>query len=877
MMMFQRARFKAGKALCLLLAAMLLLPASSGFMQPLQAAEPSAGSLEALAQQERFKGAIAFSLGEPLALAQGIIAPIDAEDDSVVAWLDPQTNRAYAPLRFVAQSLRAELDWQADEQRAILRLQGKEVQFRAGEKQMIVDGNAVDIDAAAQLVGARIYLPLRALAEAFGLSVHFQDGLIVLQDEAALKLLREEEDGKQLLSLLGLRLQPLARLGSYENLVLLLNDKYQYFGEGETIRFAADGKVLNELPSYYDDLDYLVLDEMAVEYEAAPDALPPTDTSNAARAEAGAVSADMAEESAAEDGDFSTTNTQVAGIDEADIVKTDGTYLYLISNDEAVIVKAVPAEQMEVLARISYDRITPLELYIEGDRLVVIGSRWQDAPASTSRSVSPYYYDDYYDDYYGGRAQLTQALIYDISEREQPQLLRTVEIEGSYISSRRIDSCYYLLTNKSLHWRTLLENKESAQPLYSDSLQHSELQQLPYEAIRCFPDFEQTNYLMVAAFDAGQEQSLDLQAYLGAGETIYMSPHNLYVALGQYRYYSTYEPDDIVPWSYSGGEYLTRIFRFGLDGARVNYAATGEVPGTLLNQFSMDEHNGYFRLATTRDQWGWWGSEDGEMRNQLYVLDDSLTVVGSIEDIAPGEKIYSARFMGDRAFIVTFKTVDPLFVLDLKEPTAPKILGELKIPGYSDYLHPVNEDYLLGFGKDAIALPVKDSRGEILYENAYYLGMKLSLFDVRDLANPKEAAMVIIGDRGTESSLLYNHKALLYNRETGFLAFPVTESRILSGPKVSENGYPHYGETVFDGLIAFKIDPEAGEEGIRELGRITQQTNKLDEKYGLNLDYQRQIERGLYIGRTVYTLSQSCVQANSMDDFALLGSVALDK
>jgi len=264
-------------------------------------------------------------------------------------------------------------------------------------------------------------------------------------------------------------------------------------------------------------------------------------------------------------------------------------------------------------------------------------------------------------------------------------------------------------------------------------------------------------------------------------------------------------------------------------------------------------------------------------RNQLYVLDGNLEIVGSIEDIAPDEIIYSARFMGDRAFMVTFRTVDPLFVIDLKDPRNPKILGELKIPGYSDYLHPVGENFLLGFGKDAVAIPVKDAQGRGLYENAYYLGMKLSLFDVSDLANPKEAAMVIIGDRGTESSLLYNHKALLFNPQTGLLAFPVTEYQVMDGRFFTSNGFPNHGTPVFDGLLIYQVSVEAGAEGLEELGRITQQRGAVHHLNGLQVDYMRMIERGIYIGQSIYTLSQSAVQANSMIDYSLIGSINLGR
>ncbi len=215
----------------------------------------------------------------------------------------------------------------------------------------------------------------------------------------------------------------------------------------------------------------------------------------------------------------------------------------------------------------------------------------------------------------------------------------------------------------------------------------------------------------------------------------------------------------------TGGYSETGIHKIRLDNGYIEGVADGSVPGWVLNQFSMDESDGYFRIATTTGHA--WGVSTS--KNNVYVLDEDLKVVGELEDLAPGEQIYSARFMGNRLYLVTFKKVDPLFVIDLADPTAPRVLGKLKIPGYSNYLHPYDEKHVIGLGKEAV-----DSEGGSF---AWYQGVKLSLFDVSDVSNPREVAKLEIGDRGTDSPALYDHKAFLFSRERNLLVIPILEAK----------------------------------------------------------------------------------------------------
>ncbi|CAK4820236.1 unnamed protein product, partial [Aphanomyces euteiches] len=213
----------------------------------------------------------------------------------------------------------------------------------------------------------------------------------------------------------------------------------------------------------------------------------------------------------------------------------------------------------------------------------------------------------------------------------------------------------------------------------------------------------------------------------------------------------------------------------------------------------MDEYGGYFRIATTTGEA--WRNDEQTTKNNVYVLNEALEITGKLENLAPGERIYSTRFMGNRAYIVTFKQVDPLFVIDLTHPQAPKVLGSLKIPGFSDYLHPYDENHIIGFGKDTVEM--SNGNGGIAgvgSTTAFYQGMKIALFDVTDVSHPIEMFKESIGDRGTDSELLHNPKALLFNKEKGLLAFPVTLMKIDPNSKEQpalNNPSPAYGQFAY--------------------------------------------------------------------------------
>jgi inhibitor of cysteine peptidase len=315
----------------------------------------------------------------------------------------------------------------------------------------------------------------------------------------------------------------------------------------------------------------------------------------------------------------------------------------------------------------------------------------------------------------------------------------------------------------------------------------------------------------------------------------------------------------------TGAAENTTILKYDLKDGRITSAGTGSVRGHILNQFSMDEHDDYFRIATTVGEV--WNTVR-PAKNNIYVLDNSLHTVGALEDLAPGEKIYSSRFMGDRCYLVTFKKVDPLFVIDLSVPQSPKVLGKLKIPGYSDYLHPYDETHVIGIGKDA----VDASEGEVSNRGldfAWYQGVKMAIFDVSDVEHPKEMYKELIGDRGTESPVLSDHRAFLFDREKGLLVLPITLAEV-KGPRTSPY---QQGDYVFQGAYVYKVDLSSG---FMLWGKVTQyDSNEVFEKSGYYFYGDRSITRSLYIGNVLYTLSSTRLQANDLDTLTKIKAIDL--
>lgn len=573
----------------------------------------------------------------------------------------------------------------------------------------------------------------------------------------------------------------------------------------------------------------------------------------------------------------SDTNIQVAGVDESDSVKVaDDGYIYQIHNNQIRVIKGFPIVELSETATIKFadENFYPTGIYVQNGKLVVLGSTWkmlntpQVQPVVSSKMAMPIG-----GIWWGGyipQTSQTRAFIFDMSDHANPKSVRDVAIDGDYLDSRRIgDELYfvartyprYYMMGSNVKNAFLMKTTEMLPTIIDTKKGKTATRTMSVTDVSYLPDFVEPDYVVVASLNLqNPDKALTTKAYLGAGELVYSSLNNLYLSASKYNFdNSTADaiPQDIVS---------TQIYKFNIDKGAVNFAAVGQVPGTALNRFSMDEHGDYFRIATTTQNWA---NGTNTSTNALFVLDKTMQTVGELEDLAKGERIYSTRFMGNRCYIVTFKQVDPLFAIDLSVPEKPFVAGELKIPGYSEYLHPYDENHLIGFGHEATTYNY--GYGDV----SIPLGLKMALFDVSDMNSPKELYSVKIGDKGTNTPLTYDAKALYWDAEKKLFGFPVDLHEL---PKGSDSANPSvYGNSVWQGAYIYEVTPEKGFNLKAKLSQIPADVSPVKYEYGSYWDFDATnlfVDRILRIENNLYTLSNNQLNIYDLENFNKMESLA---
>lgn len=554
-------------------------------------------------------------------------------------------------------------------------------------------------------------------------------------------------------------------------------------------------------------------------------------------------------DTASSGGNHSTTNNQVEGIDEGDVVITDGKYIYATVEQQIKIVDAQNPKNLKQVAKIQLKgNGYPHQLMKEGNYLIILLDEFVEDPRNSHK------------EYYGGKT-FTKAAIYDVSDASKPKLVKEFGQEGYMNGVRKYNGVLYIVSNYTPNYWIMKDAEVELRPYI---VEDDESNPLEIEKISIIPSSTEPSYTIISAIDLNNltSKEVNTKGYLGSSSTLYMSKNALYLTAFDYGMAVPLPIDLRVTTSDSeaeksiapihSGEPKTNIYKFAIDGTNIEFTGTGTVKGNVLNQFSMDEHNGYFRIATTEGVA--WGNQ-ANSKNHLFILDENLKKVGEVTGLAKGERIYSVRFMGDKAYIVTFKETDPLFVIDTAEPSNPKVLGELKIPGFSNYLHPLDENHLVGIGYDT------EQRMDSWSKEPFTVtkGMKISLFDVSDFANPKEQDMVIIGGRGTYSEVQYNHKALFRNEALNYYGFPVILYEEGKNEDVKYKGL---------GALVYEITTE---KGIQLKGNLITPA-KANELYE---DWESSISRLVYIDDALYTISPKEIKSYDLKTFESIGQMKI--
>lgn len=523
--------------------------------------------------------------------------------------------------------------------------------------------------------------------------------------------------------------------------------------------------------------------------------------------------------------DFSKTNVQVEGIDEADTVKTDGTYIYKSSYDSVAIIKAYPPSDMSVVSRINATDLAAIanETLKEEDAFVnayISGLFLAPGKLVVIATVSFYQYNNY-DGGYGysiaawySNSEHTMLFIYDISDPKEPAFQGAFGMSGYSVTARMQGDVVYSVSQLYV-WKDPAQGYDL--PSVTDGSKESAVAvgDIHYDPGTKDPGY----YLNILAVNLTDLKSKSLSIIAGWASTIYKSPSAFYLTIAKWPEAQVISIDQPVAFAMAAEEDAptTTIYKVDVDGLKMHISEKGDVKGILNDQFSMDEKDGYLRVATSSGLWS-------DRRNAVYVLNGNLSVVGAIEGIAVNETIQANRFVGDRLYLVTFRQVDPLFVIDLSVPTAPEILGELTMPGFSTYLQPVDENHILGIGS----------------ENS---SAKISLFDVTDPTSPIEDSKFIVGNFSSTSAG-WEHKAMLFDAEKELLVIPMTT-------------YDYYDwNATQSGFYVFNVSVDSG-------------ISLRDVIVHSNYSYYFYSEgRALYIEDYLYTISDTVVKANLISDLS---------
>ncbi len=695
-----------------------------------------------------------------------------------------ENGRVLVPFKAIFEALGLKIDWIGEQRIATAYNDEMNVSVKIDASFGNINGELISLDASGKIVNGRTLVPLKFVSEAFGSEVGW---------DAEKRLVTIKSGFKPYVYT-----EALPTVDSIDKLKLILEYAGKYM---QYIYPLQEDFISVPMP----------IDKGSINGETTVDASQPEASPSASP-------------------DHSATNVQVEGVDEADSVKTDGKTIYQLRAQDLKITD-ISTGVMKSVATIKFDEVASIsEFYLYNDKLIVIGYSQMFYPM----------YEKFAPDMMPIQQGTPKTLLYfyDVSQPANPVLIRKFEGDGTYMTSRLTVGKLYMVMNKWLMGYNL--TAESVLPTFTDTLitkgsEAVKKTSIGFDTLRYFPDTVESNLMITLGFDLDvMTKSPHESAYLGNSTNVYANSDSMIIAMDRYHYDFSGTSESFAPTFKN----TTELYNFKLVNGTINFSAKGSVPGRVLNQFSMDAYKGNYRIATTSGET--WSDTS---QNNLYVLGSNMELKGRLEGLAPGERIYSARFVEDRAYLVTFKQVDPFFVIDLKDPTKPSVLGYLKITGFSDYLQPYDANTVIGFGRETI----ETANGPILS------GLKIAMFDVTDVKKPIEKSKIVLGSSNSWSDVLTNHKALLFSKDKNLFALPVS---LYSGVG-NENKFS------FQGAYVYSISPV---EGFVLRGTSTHLSQpEIDDSYLKWYDTSKNISRIIWSGTTLYTLSEYGIKSHNLD------------
>lgn len=573
-----------------------------------------------------------------------------------------------------------------------------------------------------------------------------------------------------------------------------------FFDKEETDNYEMAYNYLKDFKKYQEEQMYVDYEDYAVEETADAESA----NESAANPSQGATLTTSGATAKSEGESFTDTNVRTEGVAEADIIKTDGKYIYEYdSYTEHLYFYSVADGKItkEGSVNVLEDDYYFKEMYIYGDKLVLLGTNYDNS-----------YYGSYY-----GTDNRTFVAIYDISDKGEPELVDTMEQSGSYDDSRMVNGILYTFSRKSFDLDQLKKKK------YETYIPDVDGELIENDDLYVQKDIYNGEFEVISSIDVDKASYIDRMAILAGSDTMYVSENNIYLT------------DYVYDWtSFSYGD-DTKIIKISYKDGELGYETKAKLPGYLNDDYSIDEYNGYLRAVTTYRDSNW------TQYNALYVFDENLDKVSVIKKMAEGETIRSARFMGETAYFVTFRNTDPLFAVDLSDPENPEITDYLKIPGFSAYLHPYGDGKLLGVGYDT------DSTG---WSNC----IKLTMFDINDPYDIKEENTEILYNYQA-ASVLNNRNAFMFNKEDGTFGFSVNAEGYYY---LEEDWFKEEYEDEYDAIIEnYDEDKEGAYYLVMNYDEKKGFQFKMDEKIGDEDDasYGGSVmndTRGIVIGDYIY-------------------------